>query len=107
MPTVAIFGRLYNIRGDTTAERIRVLASYVDERMQQIDEQVGSGDDLRTAVLAALNIANDYYQTYKTLEEREGEIANQARELADILGDALDAENDDAVGPETSTAHES
>ena len=106
MPTVAIFGRLYNIRGDTTAERIRLLARYVDERMQQIDEQVGSGDDLRTAVLAALNIANDYYQTYKTLEEREGEIADQAQELADILGDALDAEND-AVGPETSNAHES
>ncbi|MFQ5743127.1 MAG: cell division protein ZapA [Acidobacteriota bacterium] len=97
VPTVEIFGSLYKIRGEHSAERIRVLARYVDERMKQVDERANTGDVRGVAVLTALNIADDYYQTRMTLERREGEIADQARALAEKLNHALDASND-AVG---------
>ena len=99
MPTVEIFDHLYNIRGECSADRIRTLARYVDRRMRQIDEQLDAGDALRIAVLAALNIANDYYETQEALEQREGETLEQAQELTEILGDALGTP-DDAVGNE-------
>lgn len=96
MPTVEIFGRRYKIRGESSAETIRALARYVDQRMRQVSEQVGPGDAVRVAVLAALNIADDYYQTRKALERREGEIEEQARELVGQLDRALQGSTDEA-----------
>lgn len=91
MPTVEIFGRRYNIKGEHDLETIRSLADYVDRRMRQVAERVGAGDALRVAVLAALNIADDYYQQRRALEQREEAVDRRARELAEQLGAALEA----------------
>lgn len=99
MPTVEIFGRRYNIRGEHNLETIRSLAGYVDRRMRQVAERVGSGDALRVAVLAALNIADDYYQQRRALERREEEVDRRARELAEQLGTALEASASPGLSP--------
>lgn len=91
MTTVDIFGRRYNIRGESEPETIRALAGLVDRKMQQVAEQVGSGDALRVAVLAALNIADDYYQARRALQRREESVAERTRDLADRLGRAVES----------------
>lgn len=83
---VDIYGRRYNIRGGYDPETIRVLAEYVDQRMRQIAAQVDPGDAMRVAVLAALNIADDYYRTRRALEQREQQVTEKAQELAERLG---------------------
>jgi cell division protein ZapA len=95
MPTVEICGRLYNIRGEDKAETIRVLASNVHRRVRQIAERADTSDEGRLAILAALNIADDLYQTRKALERRGAEIAEQAQELARSLDAVLAGPNDD------------
>ena len=101
MPTVEICGHLYNIRGEDSAETIRVLAGYVDQRMKQVAQQANTSDVGRLAILAALNVADDLYQTRKALERRGAEIAEQALELAETLNDVLARSNDDAVSANT------
>ena len=95
MPTVEICGHLYNIRGEDSAETIRVLAGYVDQRMTQVAKHADTSDVGRLAVLAALNIADDLYQTRKALERRGTEIADQAQELVETLEEVLAGSNDD------------
>lgn len=90
---VDICGRRYNIRGGYDSETIRVLAEYVDQRMRQVAAQVGPGDALRVAVLTALNIADDYYRTRTALEQREQQVTDMARELAEKLAAALEPVN--------------
>lgn len=90
---VDICGRRYNIRGGYDPETIRVLAEYVDQRMRQIAAQVDPGDAVRVAVLAALNIADDYYRTRRALEQREQQVTEKARELAARLAAALEPVN--------------
>lgn len=97
MATVEIFGSHYKIKGTLTAERIRALARYVDQRMRQVERSAGVGDPTRVAVLAALNIANDYYETKKALEKRQDETKARAEELLEILDEALHL-SDEAVG---------
>lgn len=87
---VDICGRRYNIRGGYDSETIRVLAEYVDQRMRQVAAQVGPGDAMRVAVLTALNIADDYYRTRRALEQREQQVTEKARELADRTAAALE-----------------
>lgn len=58
--TVQIYGELYNIKGDQDPERIRQVARKVHEQMRQIAAANPTLAAGRVAVLAALNIAEEY-----------------------------------------------
>lgn len=88
--TVDIFGRRYKIESEHESETVRALASHVDRRMRKISERTEPGDVLGAAVLAALNIADDYFQTRRALERREREITERTRSLADMLSRAVE-----------------
>jgi cell division protein ZapA len=87
--TVDIFGRRYKIETEHDPETIRALASYLDRRIRAISQRTDPGDVVGAAVLAALNIADDYYQTRRALEQREEDITERARELVDRIDRAL------------------
>lgn len=93
MTSVDIYGRRYNIGGEHDPETIQKLAEYVDRRMRQMADQAKSGDDVGIAVLAALNIADDYDRAQKTLERRENEIEQRAQGLSERLLAALEPLN--------------
>lgn len=96
MTSVDIYGRRYNIGGEQDSETIQTLAEYVDRRMRQMAGQAKSGDDVGVAVLAALNIADDYYRAQETLERRENEIKQRAQDLSERLLAALEPLNHDS-----------
>ena len=57
---VEIFDQAYNLRG-SDPEYILKLAEYVDAKMRAVAEQTNTVDTVRLAVLAALNIADEYH----------------------------------------------
>src|ERR1700678_1809895 len=57
---VEIFDQGYNLRG-SDAEYILKLAEYVDAKMRAVAEATNTIDTARLAVLAALNIADEYH----------------------------------------------
>ena len=57
---VEIFDQAYNLRG-SDPEYILKLADYVDSKMRAVAEQTNTIDTVRLAVLAALNIADEYH----------------------------------------------
>jgi cell division protein ZapA len=77
---VEIYDQQYTIRGDLDPEYIQRLASYLDGKMRTIAERTRTVDSLRVAVLAALNVADEYHRlqaqqeaTTKKVEEIVGE----------------------------------
>jgi cell division protein ZapA len=56
---VEIYDQTYQLRG-SDPEYIAKLADYVDTKMRLISQQASTVDSLRLAVLAALNIADEY-----------------------------------------------
>ena len=60
---VQIYDQEYFMRGDLDADYIKRLAEFVDARMRSIAERTHTVDSLRVAILAALNIADEYHQT--------------------------------------------
>lgn len=58
---VTIYGQTYHLRGED-GTYLTELASVVDRRMREVVETTGTADTLKVAVLAALNIADDYLQ---------------------------------------------
>lgn len=82
---VEIYDQPYNLRG-TDAEYILKLAGFVDAKMRSVAEQTSTIDSLRLAVLAALNIADEYH----ILKKRYEALASEYRKRADVLAGALD-----------------
>src|SRR5437899_1713518 len=82
---VEIYDQSYNLRG-TDPEYIFKLAEYVDLKMRSVAEQTQTVDSLRLAVLAALNIADEYH----VLKRKYDAIAGEYRQKADHLSGALD-----------------
>ncbi len=82
---VDIYDQSYNLRG-TDPEYINKLAEFVDLKMRTVAEQTQTVDSLRLAVLAALNIADEYH----LLKRKYDSIAQDYRLNADRLAGALD-----------------
>ena len=61
--SVTIFGRTYHLRGSDDPEHLVELASIVDGRMREIADGTGTADTLKLAILASLNIADEYLRS--------------------------------------------
>lgn len=86
---VEIYDETYNLRGSDHAH-IQRLAELVDAKMRAIAQHTTTIDSLRVAVLAALNIADDYFQLKRKYEGIESEYASRAGNLGRVLDSALD-----------------
>lgn len=82
---VEIYDQVYNLRG-TDADYILKLAEFVDTKMRSVAEQTATVDSLRLAVLAALNIADEYH----LLKRKYEALASEYRQRAGMLAGALD-----------------
>ena len=82
---ITILGQQYPIRTSLDPEYVVRLAAFVDERMRAVSESTPSGDSLRLAVLAALNIADELFRCREATDQRNGQLAERAEELERIL----------------------
>ena len=82
---VEIFDQPYNLRG-TDPDYIFRLAEFVDAKMRAVSEQTSTVDSLRLAVLAALNIADEYH----LLKRKYDAISKDMNQRTSSLEDALD-----------------
>lgn len=85
---VEIYDESYNLRG-TDPAYIQRLAELVDAKMRAVAQHTATVDSLRVAVLAALNIADDYYQLKRKYEGIESEYTSRASNLGRALDSAL------------------
>ena len=85
---VEIFDQTYSLRG-TDAEYIGKLAEYVDAKIRAVAEQTTTVDSLRLAVLAALNIADEYHLLKRKYDTIAAEYSRRATDLSGALDEAL------------------
>jgi cell division protein ZapA len=85
---VEIFDQGYNLRG-TDPEYILKLAEYVDSKMRAVSEQTHTVDSARLAVLAALNIADEYHLLKRKVDGSSPESSKRTRQLLHALDEVL------------------
>jgi cell division protein ZapA len=94
---VEIFDQAYNLRG-SDPEYILKLAEYVDAKMRAVAQATNTIDTVRLAVLAALNIADEYH----LLKRKDGVADYQKR--AHLLACALDEVLEEQRGSDLKSA---
>ncbi len=89
MTDIEIFGSVYHVRGIEDRGYLQDLAAGVDRKMREISEQVSTVDTAKIAILAALNLADELFQTKRLLEGERVEIQEKVAALAGELTEAL------------------
>lgn len=87
--SVEIHGQQYSIRSGLDPTYVAELAAYVDEKIRLAARESPAGDTLKLAVLAALNIADEYFRERDEERRRTSTIASRAGELERMLDLAL------------------
>lgn len=85
---VEIFDRVYRLKSDKDPEYLEELAAHLDERMKEVAEVAPTVDGQKIAVLAALNIADELFQTknfkegdLKNFEDRSKKLLQRLRKM--------------------------
>ena len=88
--TVEIMGQRYPIRSALDVEYITHLANYVGEKIQSATEHSTGGDTVRIAVLAALNIADEYFRARDAGTHHGEDLQKRTTEIEQIVDRALE-----------------
>jgi cell division protein ZapA len=86
---VEIFDQGYNLRG-TDPDYILKLAEYVDTKMRAVSQQTHTVDTARLAVLAAINIADEFHMLRRKMDGGTTDSSRRAKQLLNALDEVLD-----------------
>ena len=86
---VEIYNQTYSLRSDGDKEHIMRLAEYVDNKMRDISSGTLTVDSLKVAILAALHIADEYYQLKNNMAQTDAQLASRSAECAEMLDRVL------------------
>ena len=83
---VVIYDQEYYMRGDLNREYLEKLAKYLDGKMRSIAERTRTVDSLRVAILAGLNVVDEYHQ----LQARYAQVTQDLDQKVGQCNAALD-----------------
>lgn len=82
---VDIFGNDYILKADTDDRHIQKVADLVDQRMREVSLSTNSKSTINIAILAALNIADEYLK----IKDEKDKAETKARELTQLIDASL------------------
>ncbi len=86
---VEILGREYVVKGDEGEERVRKVAAYVNQKIKEISESAKTVSTLNAAILAAMNIANDYFQILEEEKTYRQDYDSKAEHLIALIDEGI------------------
>jgi len=86
---VEVHGQKYPIRTQLDPQYVEELAAFVEQRMQLAAESSPSSDIVGLAILAALNITDEFFRTRNELTGNTGTLTARTAELEKIVDQAL------------------
>ncbi len=83
---IEIFDQKFRIKvkGAEDEKYVSHLTSYVDKKMRKVAMKSKSKDTLKIAVLAALNIADEFFLSQKKLDKLNEAIGHMEREIESL-----------------------
>jgi len=92
---IEIYNQKYRIRakGEEDEQYISHLTSYVDQKMREVGMKSKSANTLKIAVLAALNIADEYFLSLKKMDQLNELIGNMEKKIESLEEYFINNEN--------------
>lgn len=83
---ISVDGKSFTLMGEATEEHMRVVASYIDEKMAEVRKKakVVERDSALAYVLTSLNVADDYFKEKERSEFLESRLRKLAQQLEEM-----------------------
>lgn len=81
---VNICGNEYSIKADVDIETTKNIAEFVNQKMMELKKYSSIRDDLKIAVLSALNIAGELHEYKEKFGEAQKELCNIQNKAVNI-----------------------
>jgi cell division protein ZapA len=86
---VTISGQTYTINGDAPRDYILQLAEYLNQKMEEVRAGCSSANQTQMAILAALNVADEYFQLRQMETGMDSEVSRRTMALISMLDEGL------------------
>jgi cell division protein ZapA len=86
---VTIFGQVYTINGEAPRDYIHQIAEYLDGKMEEVRTTSAITNPTQVAILAALNVADEYFQLKNLKSGVDSEVERRAMALISMLDEGL------------------
>jgi cell division protein ZapA len=84
---VRILDREYLVTSEENQEEVQRIAEYVNEKLREVQDSMEGLSDKKTAILAALNIASEYFQLLK----EQDDLLSRLRQRTELLIHNIDS----------------
>jgi cell division protein ZapA len=82
---VEIYGKKYKLRGENDEGYIREVAAFVDKKMREIGKKAKTIQLTELAVLTAVNITHEYFQSRREYKQRELFLDRKTKDLIESI----------------------
>ncbi|MFC1824912.1 cell division protein ZapA [Thermodesulfobacteriota bacterium] len=79
---VKILDQEYLVKSEEEEDQVQKIAEYVSQKLGEVRENTEGLSEIRIAILAALHIANEYYQVSK---ERDDLLADRKKRTEALI----------------------
>jgi cell division protein ZapA len=86
---VEVYGQKYPIKTELDPQYVERLAAFVESRMEAAAKSSPSSDAVGLAILAALNITDEFFRTRQALADNTGDLTARTEALEKIVDQAL------------------
>lgn len=84
--TVEVAGQKFTLRTDADQSYLDILAAFVNEKMGEVKTSTRTFSTHALAILAALNIADELFQSRREQAELKRRVREKAVRIRDLLG---------------------
>ena len=82
---VEILGREYTLKSDEDQGRIEKIAAYVNQKIREVSGGPQTVSTVNAAILAALNIADEYFRVLEEKGSRRQDYEDKAERLISVI----------------------
>lgn len=86
---VSIFGNTYTIQGEADPDYIDTLSEFLNGKMEEVSSSMPTANVMQVAILAALNIADEYFQLREIQDTVTHDIEKKTNALISMLEDGI------------------
>lgn len=82
---VSIMGQKFMVKSDSDEEYASQVASFVDQKINEVIQNTKSVASLNVAILAAMNIADEYFKYRRDRGERFSFVEKKIKDLIELI----------------------
>ena len=82
---ISIMGQKFVIKSDSDDDYVTHVAKYVDQKINEVLQNTKSVASLNVAILAAMNIADEYFKFQRDKKERLSKVEKKIEDLIELI----------------------